>query len=129
MYLVVSSFLFSCFPVIPCAWPVQCSPQSPPPSGVAKHSLTSVLDRLRFLLHYVSRDEVALFERGTGGVPEVRSTIDAYEEVSPLYGFLQYRRRKVVLSYLPEGLSRLVQGIYLRSLQFCPALSRALDTD
>ncbi|KAI9045155.1 putative GPI-anchored cell surface glycoprotein [Aspergillus affinis] len=63
-----------------------------------------------FLLHYVARDEVALFERGTGGVPEVRTTIDAYEEVSPLYGFLQYRRRKVVLSYLPEGLSRLVQA-------------------
>ncbi|PLB46304.1 hypothetical protein P170DRAFT_439910 [Aspergillus steynii IBT 23096] len=63
-----------------------------------------------FLLRYVSRDEVALFERGTGGVPDVRCAIDAYEEVSPLYGFLQYRRRKVVLSYLPEGLSRLVQA-------------------
>ncbi|THC98154.1 hypothetical protein EYZ11_002378 [Aspergillus tanneri] len=62
-----------------------------------------------FLLHYVSRDEVALLDRGTGGVPEVRNTIDGYEEVAPLYGFLQYRRRKVVLSYLPEGLSRLIQ--------------------
>lgn len=44
-------------------------------------------------------------------MPEVRNSVDGYEEVSPLYGFLQYRRRKVVLSYLPEGLSRLVQGM------------------
>ncbi|GLA07234.1 hypothetical protein AnigIFM60653_008189 [Aspergillus niger] len=63
-----------------------------------------------FLLRYVSRDEVALLDRGTGGVPDVRNAIDGYEEKSPLYGFLQYRRRKVVLSYLPEGMSRLVQA-------------------
>ncbi|KAE8392201.1 hypothetical protein BDV23DRAFT_181845 [Aspergillus alliaceus] len=63
-----------------------------------------------FLLQYVSRDEVALLDRGTGGVPDVRNAIDSYEEKSPLYGFLQYRRRKVVLSYLPEGISRLVQA-------------------
>ena len=55
---------------------------------------------------------MALLDRGTGGVPDVRNAIDGYEEKSPLYGFLQYRRRKVVLSYLPEGISRLVQGIY-----------------
>lgn len=64
----------------------------------------------RFLLRYVSRDEVDLLDRGTGGVPDVRNAIDSYEEKSPLYGFLQYRRRKVVLSYLPDGMSRLVQG-------------------
>ncbi|KAL5362717.1 hypothetical protein BJX96DRAFT_106668 [Aspergillus floccosus] len=63
-----------------------------------------------FLLRYVSRDEVALLDRGTGGVPDVRNAIDAYEETSPLYGFLQYRRRKVVLSYMPDGLSRLIQA-------------------
>ncbi|RAL13950.1 putative GPI-anchored cell surface glycoprotein [Aspergillus homomorphus CBS 101889] len=63
-----------------------------------------------FLLRYVSRDEVALLERGTGGVPDVRNAIESYEETSPLYGFLQYRRRKVVLSYLPEGMSRLLQA-------------------
>ncbi|EAW17569.1 putative GPI-anchored cell surface glycoprotein [Aspergillus fischeri NRRL 181] len=63
-----------------------------------------------FLLRYVSRDEITLLDRGTGGVPDVRSAIDGYEEISPVYGFLQYRRRKVVLSYLPEGLSRLIQA-------------------
>ncbi|KAJ6079002.1 hypothetical protein N7467_008755 [Penicillium canescens] len=63
-----------------------------------------------FLLHYVARDEVALLERGTGGVPEIRNAIDGYEESSPLYGFLQYRRRKVIIRYMPEGLSRLIQA-------------------
>lgn len=67
----------------------------------------------RLLLKYVSRDEMALLGRGTGGVTEVRNAIEAYEEQSPLYGFLQYRRRKVVLRYMPEGVSRLVQGMPL----------------
>ncbi|CAI7638305.1 unnamed protein product [Penicillium viridicatum] len=61
-----------------------------------------------FLLHYITRDEVALHERGTGGVPEIRNAIEGYEECSPLYGFLQYRRRKVIIRYMPEGLSRLI---------------------
>ncbi|KAJ5620119.1 hypothetical protein N7510_004103 [Penicillium lagena] len=63
-----------------------------------------------FLLHYVSRDEVALLDRGTGGVSEIRNAIANYSQVSPLYGFLQYRRRKVVIRYMPEGLSRLIQA-------------------
>lgn len=58
----------------------------------------------------MSRDEVALHGRGTGGVPDVRSAVEAYEEKSPLYGFLQYRRRKVILKYVPDGISRLMQG-------------------
>ncbi|CAI7582466.1 unnamed protein product [Penicillium bialowiezense] len=60
------------------------------------------------LLHYIARDEVTLFARGTGGVPEIRNAIEGYEECSPLYGFLQYRRRKVIIRYMPEGLSRLI---------------------
>lgn len=72
--------------------------------------LLTSLHGFRFLLHYVARDEVALFKRGTGGVPEVRNAIEGYEECSPLYGFLQYRRRKVIIRYMPEGLSRLILG-------------------
>ncbi|EDN05995.1 predicted protein [Histoplasma mississippiense (nom. inval.)] len=63
-----------------------------------------------FLLKYVSRDTVALLARGTGGVTEIKITIDGHEETSPLYGFLQYRRRKVILKYVPEGISRLIQA-------------------
>jgi hypothetical protein len=74
-------------------------------SDICHHSTRS-----RFLLHYTARDEVALLDRGTGGVPEVRNAIDNYDETSPLYGFLHYRRRKVILRYMPEGLSRLILG-------------------
>ncbi|KAJ6113110.1 hypothetical protein N7512_008434 [Penicillium capsulatum] len=80
-----------------------------------------------FLLHYVSRDEVALLERGSGGVSEVRTTIDKYNETSPLYGFLQYRRRKVILRYMPEGLSRLIQA--RSNVQFQSVLDKFTPND
>jgi hypothetical protein len=64
----------------------------------------------RFLLKYISRDEVDLLSRGGGGAVEVRSAIEQFTEKSPLYGFVQYRRRKVLLKYIPEGTSRLLQG-------------------
>ncbi|KAK5664321.1 hypothetical protein OQA88_539 [Cercophora sp. LCS_1] len=64
----------------------------------------------RFLLKYASRDEVELLDRGNGGVVEVRNAVAQYEEKSPLYGFLRYRRRNVIIKYLPEDCSRLVQG-------------------
>lgn len=60
-----------------------------------------------------------LLGRGTGGVAEIKVSIDGYGEKSPLYGFLQYRRRKVVLRYVPEGISRLVQGMELLGLINC----------
>lgn len=66
--------------------------------------------RRRFLLKYISRDEVGLLERGSGGLLEVQEAVNRYEEQSPLFGFIQYRRRKVILKYVPEGTSRLLQG-------------------
>ncbi|OCT44932.1 hypothetical protein CLCR_05377 [Cladophialophora carrionii] len=62
-----------------------------------------------FLLKYVNRDTVELLSKGTGGVPEVRALIQNYGEKSPLYGLVQYRRKKVVLKYVPDGTSRLLQ--------------------
>ena len=50
---------------------------------------------------------------------EVRIAIEAYEEKSPIYGLVQYRRRKVVLKYVPEGTSRLLQGMSPASEQEC----------
>ncbi|KAF9776302.1 hypothetical protein IL306_005529 [Fusarium sp. DS 682] len=63
-----------------------------------------------FLLKYASRDEVELLGRGSGGVVEVRNNVAEYEETSPLYGFLRYRRRNVIIKYLPEDCSRLIQA-------------------
>ena len=62
------------------------------------------------MLKYATRDEVELLEIGTGGLPELRKAVENYGETSPLYGFLRYRRRVVVVRYLPDGCSRLIQG-------------------
>ncbi|KAK0333170.1 hypothetical protein LTR91_008435 [Friedmanniomyces endolithicus] len=64
-----------------------------------------------FLLRYTSRDSVQLLDQGKGGVHEARTAIAKYEEASPLYGLLIYRRRKVLIKFIPEGTSRLLQGI------------------
>ena len=69
----------------------------------------------RFLLNYISRDEVSLLEKGNGGLAELQEVVNRYEQQSPLYGFIQYRRRKVILKYIPEGTSRLLQGEFLLS--------------
>ncbi|KAK7192254.1 hypothetical protein DPSP01_012693 [Paraphaeosphaeria sporulosa] len=63
-----------------------------------------------FLLKYASRDSVEILTRGTGGAHEARTAIAAYPDNSPLYGFLLYRRRKVLIKYVPEGTSRLLQA-------------------
>lgn len=62
------------------------------------------------LVKYISRDEVALLGHGKSGLSEARSAILQYEELSPLYGLVVYRRRKVLVKYMPEGTSRLLQG-------------------
>lgn len=77
---------------------------------LCKTDADSPLFFLRLLLKYVGRDEISLLGRGSGGVTEIRGIMEGYEENSPLYGFLQYRRRKVILRYMPEGMSRLLQG-------------------
>lgn len=51
-----------------------------------------------------------MLSSGTGGVAEMRGAVTAYDETNPLYGFLKYRRRNVLVKYLPEGCSRLIQG-------------------
>ncbi|EMC98076.1 hypothetical protein BAUCODRAFT_22915 [Baudoinia panamericana UAMH 10762] len=63
-----------------------------------------------FLLLYVSRDSVELLGRGKGGVLEARAELAKYEDQSPLYGLLIYRRRKILIKYVPEGTSRLLQA-------------------
>ncbi|KAL2271483.1 hypothetical protein VTJ83DRAFT_854 [Remersonia thermophila] len=63
-----------------------------------------------FLLKYASRDEVELLGRGSGGIVEIRENIAQYQDKSPLYGFLRYRRRSVIIKYLPEDCSRLIQA-------------------
>ncbi|SLM36733.1 ADF-H/Gelsolin-like domain [Lasallia pustulata] len=80
-----------------------------------------------FLLKYIARDAVDLLNAGSGGVTEVRETIEQYDEKSPLYGFVQYRRRKVLLKFVPEGTSRLLQARV--SVQFQSVLERFAPHD
>ncbi|KAK3110749.1 hypothetical protein LTR53_014643, partial [Teratosphaeriaceae sp. CCFEE 6253] len=63
-----------------------------------------------FLLRYISRDSVELLGQGKSGVHEARVAIANYGEPSPLYGLLIYRRRKVLVKFIPEGTSRLLQA-------------------
>ncbi|KAK6006151.1 hypothetical protein QM012_006561 [Aureobasidium pullulans] len=63
------------------------------------------------LVKYITRDEVALLDSGKAGLSEARNAILQYEELSPLYGLVVYRRRKVLVKYVPEGTSRLLQGM------------------
>lgn len=70
----------------------------------------------RFVLKYASRDEIEILDSGSGGITEIRSAISRYEEPSPLYGFLRYRRRSVIIKYIPEDCSRLIQGMIIRPL-------------
>ena len=52
-----------------------------------------------------------LLSRGKGGVSEARNAIAAYTDLSPLYGIIIYRRRKVLIKYVPEKTSRVLQGM------------------
>jgi hypothetical protein len=64
------------------------------------------------LLRYTNRDSVELLAKGKGGVHEARNELLKYEEKSPLYGLIIYRRRKVLIKFIPDGTSRLLQGAY-----------------
>ena len=80
-------------------------------SGSARMATRFTNQYHRFLLKYVARDQVELLGRGNGGIVEIRNAISQYEEpLAPLFGFLRYRRRNVVIKYVPEECSRLVQG-------------------
>ncbi|KAF2148276.1 hypothetical protein K461DRAFT_59947 [Myriangium duriaei CBS 260.36] len=63
-----------------------------------------------FLLKYTSRDTVELLGKGAGGVSDARTCLSSYLEASPLYGLIMFRRKRVLIKYIPEGTSRLLQA-------------------
>jgi hypothetical protein len=63
-----------------------------------------------FLLKYTARDAVDVLTTGAGGAQEARAAVAQYPDKSPLYGLLLYRRRKVLVKYVPDGTSRLLQA-------------------
>lgn len=63
-----------------------------------------------FLLHYTSRDAIAVLAHGCAGAEEVKNTIAKYTESSPLYGLLMWRGNRVLCKYIPAETSRLLLG-------------------
>lgn len=51
-----------------------------------------------------------LLGKGDGGTAEMRAVLANEPDDSPLYGFIRYRRRNVLLKIIPEGASRVVKG-------------------
>ncbi|KAI5285224.1 hypothetical protein KEM52_002536, partial [Ascosphaera acerosa] len=62
------------------------------------------------LLHYVSRDTVELLANGDNGLPRLRDALAAYDQKKPLFGYVNYRSRRFILKFVPEGTSRLLLG-------------------
>jgi hypothetical protein len=72
----------------------------------------------RFLLTYTSRDCVEVLAQGAKGLVEMRDAAENYyngtrttsSPPGPLYGMIDFRRRKILIKLILEGTSRLVQG-------------------
>jgi hypothetical protein len=75
----------------------------------------------RFLVHYVSRDEVDVLSQGTKGVAELREAAEKYyngsaeaeaeTKTGPLFGMIDFRRRKVLIKLVPDDTTRLIKGM------------------
>lgn len=64
----------------------------------------------RFWIKYVSRDDVELLCQGTNGTEEMREAAAKEPEDSPLYGFIRFRRRNILVKYVPDDTSRVLKG-------------------
>jgi hypothetical protein len=72
----------------------------------------------RFLLYYTSRDTVDVLAQGTKGLADMRDVAENYYngtrtpegQTGPLYGMIDFRRRKILVKLVLEGTSRLVKG-------------------
>jgi hypothetical protein len=78
-----------------------------------------VLRTNRFLLHYTARDAVDVLEQGTNGVDGMKDAAVSYiakegdgRAAKPLFGLVQFKRRKVLIKLVLDGTSRLIQGEY-----------------
>ena len=64
----------------------------------------------RFWIKYISRNEVELLKKGSHGTDEMRQAAATEPDDSPLYGFIRFRRRNVLVKCIPEGTSRVLKG-------------------
>lgn len=51
-----------------------------------------------------------LLTKGGDGAEGMRAVVMREPEDSPLYGFIRFRRRSVLVKYVPEATSRVLKG-------------------
>ena len=61
-------------------------------------------------MKYVSRDDVELLGKGGSSVREMRELAAKEPDDSPLYAFIRYRRRNILIKLVPGGTSRVLKG-------------------
>ena len=54
-----------------------------------------------------------LLASGTNGTEGMRLAAYTQPDDSPLYGFIKFRRRAVLVKYVPDGTSRVVKGAFV----------------
>ncbi|PWW79521.1 hypothetical protein C7212DRAFT_341801 [Tuber magnatum] len=64
----------------------------------------------RFWIKYTSRDDVELLCRGNNGSEEMREASSKEPNDSPLYGFIRFRRRNILIKYIPQETSRVLKA-------------------
>ncbi|EWC48165.1 hypothetical protein DRE_02269 [Drechslerella stenobrocha 248] len=63
-----------------------------------------------FLMKYESRDDVGLLDKGTSAVKDMRDLISQQPDDSPIYGFIRYRRRNILIKVVPDATSRVLKA-------------------
>jgi hypothetical protein len=77
----------------------------------------------RFLLHYTARDVVEVLSQGVKGIAEMRQAAEVHcgntdgPPPTPLFGMINFRRRKLVVKLVLEDASRLIQGSLAREAE------------
>lgn len=63
-----------------------------------------------FLLKYETRDDIVLLGKGASAVKDMRELISSEPDDSPIYGFIRYRRRNILIKLVPDNTSRVLKG-------------------
>ncbi|KAK6521133.1 hypothetical protein TWF506_001364 [Arthrobotrys conoides] len=63
-----------------------------------------------FLLKYETRDDIVLLGKGASAVKDMRELISSEPDDSPIYGFIRYRRRNILIKLVPDNTSRVLKA-------------------
>ncbi|KAF3908570.1 hypothetical protein ABW21_db0208445 [Orbilia brochopaga] len=61
-------------------------------------------------MKYETRDDIALLGKGASAVKDMRDLISEQPDDSPIYGFIRYRRRNILIKLVPENTSRVLKA-------------------